>query len=113
MKVKEIFIPLVVLFIAASCVNPEKKPTEMNPFFESYNAPFGVPPFDKIKNKHFLPAIEEGIKQHQADIKKITDSDQAPDFANTIEALDCSGDLLTRVYRVFSNLKEANTVCKG
>ncbi len=109
MKVKALIIPLAVLFVAASCVNQEKKPTEMNPFFEAYNTPFGVPPFDKIKNKHFLPAIEEGIKQHNADIKSITDSEQAPDFANTIEALDLSGDLLSRVYRVFSNLKEAVT----
>src|ERR1035437_10144680 len=81
----------------------------MNPFFEAYNTPFEVPPFDKIQNRHYLPAFEEGIKQHDAEIKAITDSEKAPDFANTIEALDYSGSLLNRVNKVFSNLKEAVT----
>ena len=81
----------------------------MNPFFEAYNTPFEVPPFDKILNKHYLPAFEEGIRQHNAEIKIITDSEKGADFANTIEALDYSGSLLNRVNRVFSNLKEAVT----
>jgi peptidyl-dipeptidase Dcp len=81
----------------------------MNPFFEAYNTPFGVPPFDKIQNKHYLPAFEEGIKQHDAEIKSITDSEKTPDFVNTIAALDKSGALLSRVNHVFSNLKEAVT----
>ena len=81
----------------------------MNPFFEAYNTPFGVPPFDKIQNNHYLPAFEEGIKQHNAEIKSIIDSDKIPDFANTIEALDYSGSLLKNVNHVFSNLKEAVT----
>ncbi len=81
----------------------------MNPFFEAYNTPFEVPPFDKIQNRHYLPAFEEGIKQHDAEIKVITDSEKAPDFANTIEALDYSGELLNKVSKVFLNLKEAVT----
>ncbi len=81
----------------------------MNPFFEAYSTPFEVPPFDKILNAHYLPAFEEGIKQHNAEIKSISECDKAPDFANTIEALDRSGSLLTRVNHVFSNLKEAVT----
>ena len=109
MYLKHLFIPLVVMCLMTSCVTQEKKSTEMNPFLEAYNTPFQVPPFDKVFNKHYLPAFEEGIKQHDAEIKSITDSDKAPDFANTIEALDYSGSLLTRVNRVFSNLKEAVT----
>ena len=81
----------------------------MNPFLEAYHTPFDVPPFDQIQNRHFLPAFEEGIKQHNAEIKGITDSELPPDFANTIEALDYSGSLLDRVNHVFSNLKEAVT----
>ena len=81
----------------------------MNPFFETYTAPFEVPPFDKIKNSHYLPAFQEGMKQHNADLEKITSNSAAPDFANTIEALDRSGDLLTRVSTVFFNIKDANT----
>ena len=109
MNLKRIFIPAALVLLMAACNEPTKKVTEMNPFFEAYNTPFNVPPFNKIMNKHFLPAIEEGIKQHDAEIRAIAESAQAPDFANTIEALDASGDLLTRVNRVFSNLKEANT----
>ena len=81
----------------------------MNPFFETYTTPFEVPPFDKIMNADYLPAFQEGMKQHAADIEKIVSETAAPDFANTIEALDRSGDLLTRVSAVFFNVKEANT----
>jgi peptidyl-dipeptidase Dcp len=81
----------------------------MNPFFETYTAPFEVPPFDKILNSHYLPAFQEGMKQHNADIELIAANTAAPDFVNTIEALDRSGELLTRVSAVFFNVKEANT----
>ena len=109
MSVKKLLIPLVVICIMTSCTKQEKKSTVMNPFFEAYNTPFEVPPFDKIQNNHYLPAFEEGIKQHDAEIKVINNSEKAPDFANTIEALDYSGSLLKRVNLVFSNLKEAVT----
>ena len=110
MNVKNLFIPLVVICLMTSCVKQEKKTIEMNnPFFEAYNTLFDVPPFDKIWNKHYLPAFEEGIKQHNIEIKAIADSKIAPDFVNTIEALDYSGFLLDRVNRVFSNLKSALT----
>jgi peptidyl-dipeptidase Dcp len=107
--VKKIIIPLAVICLLTSCIKQNKNSILMNPFFEAYNTPFEVPPFDKIQNKHYLPAFEEGIKQHNADIKYITDSENAPDFANTIEALDNSGALLSQVSHVFSNLKEAVT----
>ena len=109
MNVRKLLIPLAVICIMTSCTKQEKKSTVMNPFFEAYNTPFEVPPFDKIQNRHYLPAFEEGIKQHNAEIKIITDSKEAPDFANTIEALDYSGSLLKRVNMVFFNLKEAVT----
>ena len=103
----KLFIPLAVICLMASCVKPEKKTVVKNPFLEAYNTPFDVPPFDKIQNRHYLPAFEEGIKQHDAEIQSISESAAAPDFANTIEALDYSGALLNRVNIVFSNLKEA------
>lgn len=81
----------------------------MNPFFEKYSAPFEVPPFDKIQNAHYLPAFKEGMKQQTEEIAAITANSEAPSFANTIEALDRSGDLLTRVTTVFFNIKDANT----
>jgi peptidyl-dipeptidase Dcp len=107
--VKKLFYLSVVAGIALSCSQPTKTTQVMNPFFETYTAPFEVPPFDKILNAHYLPAFQEGMKQHNADIEKIVSNTTTPDFANTIEALDRSGELLTRVSAVFFNVKEANT----
>lgn len=81
----------------------------MNPFLTAYNTRFDVPPFDKIQNAHYVPAFKEGMKQHDLEIQAIIQNAEAPTFANTIEALDRSGDLLTRVRLTFFNVKEANT----
>lgn len=80
-----------------------------NPFFSQYDTPFGVPPFDKIMNRHYLPAFREGIKQQNAEIQAIIDNPEAATFANTIEAMEKSGQLLNNVSYVFFNLREANT----
>ena len=80
-----------------------------NPFFETYKNKYGAPPFDKIKNEHYMPAFKEGIKQHQAEIDSIADSKDAPTFDNTIAAMDFSGELLKKVSAVFFNLYSNNT----
>lgn len=80
-----------------------------NPFFEEWNTPFQTPPFSKIKNEHFLPALEEGIKQQRAELEQIINNSESPTFQNTIAALEKSGKLLTKVTRVFFNLTGANT----
>lgn len=80
-----------------------------NPFFEEWKTPFQTPPFSKIKNEHFLPALEEGIKQQRAELEQIINNPEAPTFQNTIAALEKSGKLLTKVSRVFFNLTSANT----
>lgn len=80
-----------------------------NPFFEAYKNKYGAPPFDKIKNEHYMPAFTEGIKQHQAEIDTIADNKEAPTFDNTIAALDFSGDLLKKVSSVFFNLYSCET----
>ena len=76
-----------------------------NPLLGKFDTPFEVPPFDKIKTEHYMPAFEEGIKQHDADIKAIAENKEAPTFENTIVALDTSGALLNRVSIIFFNLK--------
>ncbi|MFV8375527.1 M3 family metallopeptidase [Flavobacterium sp. LB1P71] len=81
----------------------------MNPFFQSYNTPYNVPPFDKIRNEHFKPAILEGIKVHQTQIDQITDNTGIPTFKNTILAMENAGEFLLNVNMVFSNLNGANT----
>ncbi len=83
--------------------------TTMNPFFQAYNTPFNVPPFDKIKNEHFKPAILEGIAKHQAEIDAIANNTQPATFDNTILAMENAGELLSNVNTVFSNLNSANT----
>jgi peptidyl-dipeptidase Dcp len=80
-----------------------------NPFLKAYDTPFGVPPFDQIRLEHYLPAFEEGMKQHQAEIDAIVKSTDPPTFANTVEAMDRSGALLTRVSNVFFNLNSSMT----
>ena len=80
-----------------------------NPFFQEWTAPFGAPPFAQIKPEHFLPAFKEGISRQRREVEKIADNSQPPSFANTIEALDKSGEFLSRVGSVFSNLSSAET----
>lgn len=80
-----------------------------NPFFSTYTTPFGVPPFAQIKNEHFEPAFIEGMSQQAAEIAAITAQKEAPTFANTILALENSGDLMDRVGTVFFNFNNANT----
>lgn len=90
----------------------EEKPTTMNDnplLAETFDTPYGVPPFDLIKDEHFEPAILEGIKQHQAEIDAIANSTEEPTFANTIEAMENSGKLLSRNTAIFFNLTSANT----
>jgi peptidyl-dipeptidase Dcp len=80
-----------------------------NPFFGEYQTPYEVPPFDKIKTEHYLPAFKEGIKQQAKEVEGIVKNAQEPSFANTIEALELSGEMLRRVQYVFFNLHEAET----
>ena len=75
-----------------------------NPFFEAWDTPFGLPPFDRIRPKHFPPAFDRAMAEHDAEIAAITSAAAVPSFANTIEALERSGRLLARVGRVFFNL---------
>jgi len=80
-----------------------------NPFFSESTLPFHAPPFDKITDSDYAPAIEEGMKNQLAEIEAIANNPAAPTFANTLEAMERSGALLTRVTKVFFNLTTANT----
>src|ERR1700730_1347486 len=80
-----------------------------NPFFDAWNTPFELPPFDRIRPEHFPPAFDQGMAEHAAEIAAIAGSSAPPDFANTVEALERSGRLLRRVSRVFNNLTSSAT----
>jgi peptidyl-dipeptidase Dcp len=80
-----------------------------NPFFEAWDTPFGLPPFARIDPAHFPPAFDRAMAEEAAEIAAIAGSGAAPDFANTIEARERSGELLRRVSRVFHNLDSSAT----
>ncbi len=82
---------------------------ETNPFFQPSTLPFQAPPFDKIKDSDYKPALELGMKQQLEEVAVITGNPDAPTFANTIDAMERSGALLTRVAKVFFALAQANT----
>jgi peptidyl-dipeptidase Dcp len=75
-----------------------------NPFFSEFKTPYQVPDFQKIKLEHYLPAYQEAIKQHDAEIAAIVNNKAKPTFENTIVALDNSGEMLGRVGGTFGNM---------
>jgi peptidyl-dipeptidase Dcp len=107
-----VFFFVFVLSVIANVVVAQKNESPVtvnNPFLETYQTPFEVPPFDAIKPEHFMPAIKDGISQQIHEIKAITINSAVPDFYNTILPFDNSGELLSKVSRVFNNLNGANT----
>ncbi|WP_374461255.1 M3 family metallopeptidase [Chryseobacterium taeanense] len=80
-----------------------------NPFMKKSKLQYEAPEFDKIKDEHFKPAFDFGLKQHDAEILKIANNPEAPTFENTLVALEKSGEILKRAVIVFSNLTSANT----
>jgi peptidyl-dipeptidase Dcp len=78
--------------------------TQDNPLLAPWTTPFGVPPFDLIRPEHFVPAFDQAMADHLAEIAAIGANPEAPTFANTVEALERSGRGLERVSSVFGNL---------
>lgn len=94
--------------VLSSCKN-QTEADKINPFFSEYNTPFNVPPFEKIKSKHYMPAFEKGMNEGRKDIEALVKNQAEPDFDNTIGVLDKAGELLTRVSLVFFAQASANT----
>jgi peptidyl-dipeptidase Dcp len=86
-----------------------QNPDHANPFFTKSELPLEAPPFDKIKDTDYQPALEEGMKQHLVEVEAIANQKDEPTFDNTIVALEKSGILLTRVERVFFSITQSNT----
>ncbi|WP_336998660.1 M3 family metallopeptidase, partial [Leclercia sp. M50] len=80
-----------------------------NPFFTSSLLPYQAPHFDLIRDEHYRPAFDEAIRQKRREIAAIAGSADAPDFANTVLALEKSGELLSRVSSVFFAMTSAHT----
>lgn len=80
-----------------------------NPLLGDFTTPHNTPPFDKIKNEHYLPALEAGIKQGEQEVAAIKNNPETPTFENTIVALDHVGRLLGRNAGIFFNLLGSET----
>jgi len=80
-----------------------------NPFYAPSTLPFHAPPFDKIKDEDYQPAIDAGMAQQEAEIQAIANNSDVPTFDNTIVALEKSGQLLNRVMAAFEGVTGANT----
>lgn len=102
---KKLFLLLIPVGMMLSC----QQAKDENPFFAEWDTPFGTPPFHLIEEEHFIPAYEEAIKQHNAEIEAIVNNTEEPTFENTILAYDKSGELMSKVGAVFGGLNGANT----
>ena len=100
MRVLMIFISSILLFSACAT-------EETNPLLTEWNTPFGTPPFDNIKTKHYIPAYETALKAQNKEIDAIINSKEEPTFENTVVALDQTGELLKKVSRVFGAMNSA------
>src|ERR1700731_781765 len=84
-------------------------PAPANPLLKAWQTPFETPPFAEIAPEHFLPAFEQAFADHAAEIAAIEHDPAAPDFANTVTALERSGKLLSKVSGVFYDLVSAHS----
>ncbi len=106
---KNILLPLTFLLIFVVSCNKTKHEKMNNPLLETFDTPFQVPPFEKIKAEHYEPAFDSAIIMAKNEIKTIVENPSPANFENTIEALTYSGILLNEISSVFFNLNEANT----
>lgn len=109
-QINTFLLPIISAgMITMSCNRSEEKVVEKNPLLTEFNTPFEVPPFDRIKPFHFIPAFEEGMKQQNDAIERINKNHEPATFENTIEALDKSGETLDTVSKIFYELKTSDT----
>src|SRR5881227_2359075 len=80
-----------------------------NPLLSESSLPYHIPPFDKIKDEHFEPAIEAGMREEVKEVEAVANNSEKPTFDNTIVALERTGRLLDRAERIFENLNACNT----
>ena len=107
---KILFITVLLLFITCQDQTTQFNiPTGANPFFQEWNTPYGIPPFTHIKDEHYMPAFNKGMKEHLIEINEIIKNPTTPTFSNTIEELERTGKLLSKVQRTFFNLAGSNT----
>ena len=100
---------LAVTAVSLPCAGVAADFGPANPFYAPSTLPFQAPPFDRIKDSDYQPAIEAGMALELAEIKRIADNPAAPTFANTFVAMEKSGLLLSRALAAFRLVSEADT----
>lgn len=106
---KKLSYVLAVIILIGCQPQSETQNMKENPFYQEWDTPYGVPPFDQIKDEHYMQAFEDGIAQQIEEVEAIANNEEPATFENTIEAFEKSGALLTKVSNVFFNLSSANT----
>ena len=105
---KKLLKTILIMTIVATAM-PAEAQKRNNPLLQDWNTPHQTPPFSKINNSHYEPAMKEAIKEAQANIKAIADNPEAPTFENTIAAMETAQERLTRISALLFNLNEGNT----
>ncbi|HPF94526.1 MAG TPA: M3 family metallopeptidase, partial [Tenuifilaceae bacterium] len=101
---KKLMLLLLPVGMMLSC----QQAKDQNPLLAEWDTPYGTPPFHLIEDEHYVPAYEEAIKQHTAEIEAIVNNPDEPTFENTIVAYDKSGELMGKVGAVFFGLNSAH-----
>src|SRR5437762_5486155 len=108
MRLPPCFIPCVFLLSAQITAVSAANPSD-NPLLKESTLPYHYPPFDQIKDEHFAPAIEAGMREQLKEVDLVANSSEKATFDNTVVALERTGRLLDRAEQTFSNLNSCNT----
>ena len=100
---------IVVISVTAQTPPVQNSNVEGNPLLTESSLPYHVPPFDRIKDEHFAPAMEKGMREELKEVEVVANNSEKPTFENTIVALERTGRLLDRAERTFDNLNACNT----
>ena len=94
--------------VMAAVACGKKDSSDQNPFLSEWDTPYGIPDFEAVEEAHYIPAVEAGIEQQQAEIDAIIANPEAPTFENVVAAYERSGAILDRVIGVLFNLSETD-----
>ena len=100
---------MIIAFAAAAAMAGCSSNERQNPFLAEYTNKYEIPPFDQIQVDDYLPALKEGIAQHNKEIEAIVANEETPTFDNTILAMDNAGGTLNKVLMVYFALSESDS----